>query len=422
MQQMKPSGYSTKEIIAATDKCVMCGLCLPHCPTYLVARNEAESPRGRIAIVRALHEHTLHPDPALVNHLDQCLTCMNCAAVCPVQVDYGKILDAGRDATKYQHTFLHRLKQSLILATLSKIRVRGFAKSLLRMYHGLKADFLLRKLYTRFPYAIRILALIPRPHETGLIRSPLPVQAPKSRVILVHSCAADLFSDPAIVAAEVILQALHCETVRLPQTRCCGALHQHSGNTRAAGKTIREFCEAFRNQEFDAVVSLGTGCAAQIRQYPELLDEPLATTVANHHVEINAFVTRLLETHSLCFKPLPQKVLVHRPCTQKQVSNDLVMVENLLGVIPDIRLEAFQDDAICCGAGGMNIFTQPRLADRLVQTKIAELKSSQAVYLVTSNIGCALHFQTQLSKINAPVRVCHPIQLLAQQLLYSEHA
>lgn len=397
----------------------MCGLCLPHCPTYSVAKNEAESPRGRIAIVRALYENRLQPSPALVNHLDQCLACMNCAAVCPVQIDYGKILDAGRNFIKGRHTFLYRLKQSLLLVTLSKIRVRRFAKFLLRMYHSLKADFLLRKLSARFPYALRMLALIPRPYKTDLARKPFALQEQKTRVALVNSCAGDVFSDPAISAAEVILQALHCETVRLPQTRCCGALHQHSGDLRTARKTIQEFCDSFKNQDFDAVISLATGCAAQISRYPELLNDSRATALTDRHMEINAFVARLLEGHSLNFKPLPQKVFVHRPCTQKQVNEDQYTVEKLLGTIPEIRLGKFQDNATCCGAGGMNVFTQAKLADRLVQNKIAELKSSQAAYLVTSNIGCALHFQAQLSKINAAVRVCHPIQLLAQQLLYS---
>ncbi len=416
---MLPTGFSKRDIIAATDECVMCGLCLPHCPTYSVAKNEAESPRGRIAMVRALHENKLLPGPAMANHLDQCLTCMNCAAVCPAKVDYGKILDAGRDITKNQHTFLYRLKQSLLLAILSKTGVRRFAKYFLYIYHGLKINLLLTGLSARFPYALRIFALIPHQHKTDFVRQPSVLCTQKTRVALVNSCAGDIFSDPAISAAEVILQALHCETVRLPQTHCCGALHQHSGNTRTARKVIREFCNLFENRNFDVLVSLATGCAAQINRYPELLNSSLAAELANSHMEINSFAVKQLEMHNLNFKPLPQKVFIHKPCTQKQVSDDRYTVEKLLGRIPEVQLEIFRDDSACCGAGGMNVFTQAKLADCLIQDKITELTSGQAAYLVTSNIGCALHFQAQLSKVNATVRVCHPIQLLAQQLLYS---
>lgn len=419
---MQPSEAGTNEIIPATDECVMCGLCLPHCPTYSVAKIEAESPRGRIAIVRALHENRLQPSPVLVNHLDQCLACMNCAAVCPVQIDYATILDAGRSITKNRHTFLHGLKQSLLLATLSSIRMRRLAKILLRIYHMLKVDYLFARLSMRFTYALRMLALIPSPSQAERARKPFAMQAPRARVMLVNSCAGDLFSDPAISAAEIILQALHCETVRLPQTPCCGALHQHSGNLHTARKIIQEFCSSCEHQEFDALVSLATGCAAQISRYPELLDDTRASAIASRHTDIHEFVAGLLEQHKLRFKPLPRTVFVHRPCTQKLVCNSTHLVEQLLEEIPEIRLEKFKDDAVCCGAGGMNVVTQAKLADHLIQNKITELKSGQAAYLVTSNIGCALHFQLQLSKLDSAVEVCHPMQLLARQLLYSEHA
>ena len=419
---MQLLGFSTQDIIAATDECVMCGLCLSHCPTYSAAKNEAESPRGRIAIVRAIHEDRLQPSQTLLNHLDQCLGCMNCAEACPVQIDYERILDSGRLIINARHTFLYRLKQSLLRATLSRVHVRMMAKFLLRMYRGMKADSLFMKLATRFPYALRLPLLIPGLHEPGFTRNPFASEMQNLRVALAPSCASDLFSDPCISSAELVLQALGCETVRLPQNLCCGALHQHSGDLRTAGRLIRNFCNAYGSQDFDAVASLATGCAAHISRYPALLNEPCTTWMSRHHVEICVLIARLQMQHKPKFRPLPETVFVHRPCTQKRVNNDPGLTEKLLSPIPGIRFEKFLDDAMCCGAGGMNVFTQAKLADQLIQGKIAELKSSQAGYLVTSNIGCALHFQAQLSRSKSAIKVCHPVQLLAQQLLYSGHA
>lgn len=419
---MLSTRLNNKDIIAATDKCVMCGLCLPHCPTYSITKNEAESPRGRIALVRALHEDKLSPGPALTNHLDQCLACMNCMAVCPAKVDYAKILDAGRDITNQQHTFRYRLGRSLLLAALSKTGIRKFMKGMLRIYHALRMDRLLKKAALRFPHLLRVITLIPQPHRARSVAPPVPSHLSRKRVALVESCAGDIFSDTTLPAAEVVLQALQFETVRFPQTHCCGALHQHNGDPRTARKLIQEFCDTFRDQDVDALVSLATGCASQIHRYPELLDDPLSAELADRHSDICSFAVEHLERQDLDLRALPQKVFVHTPCTQKQVSDDVHVVEKLLSAIPEIQLETFQENSACCGAGGLNVLFQARHADCLSKNMISEVVNSNTAYLVTPNIGCALHFQAQLSKINAPIVVCHPIQLFARQLIYSEDA
>lgn len=419
---MLPTRLNDKDIIAATDKCVMCGLCLPHCPTYSITKNEAESPRGRIALVRALHEDKLSPAPALISHLDQCLACMNCMAVCPAEVDYAKILDAGRNITTQQHTFRHRLGRSLLLAALSKTGVRKFMKVMLRIYHVLRMDRLLKKVALRFPRLLRVITLIPRPHRVHSTEPPGPAHLPKKRVALLESCAGDIFSDTTLPAAEAVLRALQFETVRLPQTHCCGALHQHNGNPRTARKLIQEFCNTFRDQDIDALVSLATGCAAQINRYPQLLDDPLSAELADRHRDICSFAAEHLESQDLDLRALPQKVFVHTPCTQKQVSDDVHVVEKLLGTIPGIQLETFQDTSACCGAGGLNVLFQAQHADCLGKNIISEAVNRDVAYLVTPNIGCAMHLQAQFTKINAPVVVCHPIQLFARQLIYSGDA
>ncbi len=419
---MLPTRLNNEDIIAATDKCVMCGLCLPHCPTYSITRNEAESPRGRIALVRALHEDELSPSPNLINHLDQCLACMNCMAVCPAKVDYAKILDAGRNITNQQHAFRSRLGRSLLLAALSKTRIRKFMKGMLRIYHALGMDRLLKKVALRFPRLLRVITLIPRAHRTQSAVPSVPAHLPRKRVALVESCAGDIFSDTTLPAAEAVLQALQFETVRFPQTHCCGALHQHNGDPRTARKLVQEFCDTFRDQDIDALVSLATGCASQIDRYPELLDDPLSAELATRHRDICSFAVEHLERQGLDLRALPQKVFVHTPCTQKQVSDDVHVVEKLLDAIPEIQLETFQDTSACCGAGGLNVLFQARHADCLGKNMITEVLNSDAAYLVTPNIGCALHLRAQLSKISAPVAVCHPIQLFARQLIYSGHA
>src|SRR5438094_642979 len=82
---------------AALDPCVHCGFCLQACPTFLATGDEADSPRGRIELMRALEAGELAPDdPALALHLDRCLGCRGCEPVCPSGVGYGRGLAAAR--------------------------------------------------------------------------------------------------------------------------------------------------------------------------------------------------------------------------------------------------------------------------------------------------------------------------------------
>src|SRR5256886_1316165 len=83
---------------AALDPCVHCGFCLQACPTFLVTGDEADSPRGRIELMRALEAGELDAgDPAVAVHLDRCLGCRGCEPVCPSGVGYGLGLEAARE-------------------------------------------------------------------------------------------------------------------------------------------------------------------------------------------------------------------------------------------------------------------------------------------------------------------------------------
>ena len=419
---MLTKSSKNQEIIEAADQCVMCGLCLPHCPTYYAAKNEAESPRGRIALVRALHEGKLQANPILVTHLDQCLGCMTCQIVCPANVKYEKILDAGREITRDQHSFLYKLQRSLLLFILTKAGARSIVKNMLKIYHRLGLHHLLSRLYIKFPYALRFFKLIPKPQKTNFSKTLTSKSTRIARVALADSCASNLFSDATKAAAKCVLQALNCEIVEMNQVHCCGALHQHSGYLKQANVLMQKFSESLIKVNFDVLVSMATGCGAQLNRYPELLEDTFVTKLIDKHMDINNFILQQFEKHKLAFKPLPKQVFIHKPCTQKFVTDNLQIVEQLLSEIPEIQLRFFQDELACCGAGGMNTLTQAEQADYLINSKIAELKSSDATYLVTSNIGCALHFQAQLQVDNNPIIVCHPITLLAQQLLYSNNA
>src|SRR5690606_9297715 len=95
-QASPQAGPGSHEVVALADRCVQCGLCLPVCPAYTLDRLEPESPRGRIALARAWALGAVEPTPVGDLHLDHCLGCRNCEAVCPAGVEYGALLNLAR--------------------------------------------------------------------------------------------------------------------------------------------------------------------------------------------------------------------------------------------------------------------------------------------------------------------------------------
>ena len=376
-----------QEIINATDECVMCGLCLPHCPTYMVSKNEAESPRGRIALIRALHENKLPLSATLVKHLDNCLTCMACENVCPAKVDYEKILDAGREITHDHHSYINRFQRSLFLSILARPQARQVTRFFINVYHGLRVHKLLAKVSTNTSSALRLFKLIPPPPKTATLFSTNGKTGAECCVILINNCASDLFTDSTKASAMHILNAINCEVAEMTPTYCCGALHQHSGNIKKAKNLLQNLSTSIADEDYEALISIATGCGAHLNHHPELFSK---------HVDINTFVLQRLNEYKLNFKLFPKTVFIHQPCSQKFVSDDVYIVEKLLKKIPRIRIKYFQDELICCGAGGLNSITQAKLANEIISKKIDEISASDASYLVTSNIGCALHFQSNL--------------------------
>ncbi|HSW15235.1 MAG TPA: (Fe-S)-binding protein [Solimonas sp.] len=399
--------------LADADLCVKCGLCLPHCPTYPLTQHEGDSPRGRIALMQALALGQLAATPKLEAHLDGCLGCRSCEAVCPAKVPYGRLIDAGRLALNQLRPARTRFARLLgwLLTRRDPRRVLG---SLLWLYQASGLQALLRRsgLLGRGRLA-RLESLLPKlPPLPWSARS--TGQAPQAKVALFTGCISDLADGGTLQAAAQLLQRLGIEFSVPPDQGCCGALHQHAGMREAATACAQHNAEAFAG--FEAVLGTASGCTATLLDAPDLLPPPAGARLRAQVQDIHAFLARHWR-EDLALQPLPARVAVHAPCSQRFVVGAQDQVMALLHRIPGIELVELDRRGACCGAAGSYFLTEPEAADRLLEPKLQAAEQLQPDFIVSSNIGCTLHLAAGLRRrgLKAPP-VLHPLELLARQL------
>jgi glycolate dehydrogenase iron-sulfur subunit len=386
-------------LLALADQCVMCGLCLPHCPTYRISLDEAESPRGRIALARWIASGRLAPDPVALQHLDQCLSCLSCEKVCPSEVRYGEIITRTRTMLggRRRGLFGRLLTDPARLVSLARIGART------------KADRWLPRLARWLPPRLRTLAeRVPR------VPAAMPVPsrriAPtRGRVTLFRGCVASVYDRDTHAAARVLLEALGYEVVAPEGTPCCGALARHAGEADAADREVAGACAAIAETGGAAVLVSASGCYGDLKEHVSRSGGPPV-------VDIHAFLARDARLETLRFRPLSARAALHLPCTQVNVVGEIAAIRTLLARIPGLALLTLPEHPRCCGAAGNYFIEHPAIADRLRDEKLAQIDVEAADVVLTTNIGCRIHFANGLRQRAAAPPVLHPLALLAQQL------
>ncbi len=395
----------------------MCGLCLPHCPTYHKTRDEAESPRGRISLIQGLNSGHLPYSEKLAGHLDRCLSCRACEAVCPSGVRYGEIIDGARAALAEQRPPAPRWQRLAWRWTTRLLAERS------QLYRATRALRLIQKSglqtlarfsgITRRGQLARLDALLPPLQALPAWPQYIPARgAARGDVGLFLGCASDAVDRDSLNAAITLLTRLGYG-VHLPAAQtCCGALHQHAGESATANEFAQRNLAAFNAQPLAAIISVASGCGATLADYPRAHGNAFTAPVR----DISEFLNDISWPEDIRCAPLPKKVAVHDPCTLTHVLRKQQAPYSLLARIPQIDLIPLADNRRCCGAAGSYMLSQPDMAESLRDDKITALKDSGADILLTSNIGCALHLRAGLRAAGMDIEIMHPVTLLARQI------
>lgn len=403
MSPASGTAESAARIVALADQCVKCGLCQPHCPTYRVSRSEAESPRGRIALAKALAVGTVDRASTAAQHLDQCLACLRCEGVCPSEVRYGELIVHAR----------HFLRQSAPAQSRFAIAAHPrWLRLALRVANtGAIRHVLRSRLFARSARALGLqraiaeLPKLPRPE-----RSSSSTRAPsRGRVGLFLGCIASIADRDVHAAAQHLLRALGYTVVTSRPSDCCGALALHAGDIERAAHLGAATRRRAETDGIDTVLVSASGCFGTLR------DQALAGSRMRVR-EIHEFLASDEGFAQLRFRALAQRAWLHTPCTQATVARAAPAIMALLQHIPQMDIVALPDAPGCCGAAGDYFLRHPAIADALREQTLAPVAEQPADLLITSNVGCRIFLDNGLRQRGMSLPVLHPLALLARQL------
>ncbi len=407
--------------IAPTEKflaCVHCGLCLSSCPTYLETGGEADSPRGRIHLMRALQEGRVTTTDPVLHHLDLCLGCRACETACPSGVEYGLLIEGARralaDAPRPRLDRWRRRWLARLLPQPSRLRPAAF---LLRVLSPLGGSRLATR--TWLPLRLRrLVAMIPEARPERSLPAVLgDAEAKHGTVALLTGCVGRmLFSDVNQRSALLLARAGYRVLVP-PVQGCCGALLAHLGDGAEAERLARANTNAFLRVESDWIATNAAGCGAMMREYGRVLggDPRYAEAAARVSARVRD-VTELLAAGSLPPPPreVRARVAYHDACHLAHGQGVRREPRALLGSIPGLELVELADSELCCGSAGTYNLTEPAMAWRLGERKARAILDTGATMVAAANPGCLLQIQAALRVAGRDLPVVHPVDLLAR--------
>ena len=414
---------------SVVQQCMHCGLCLPTCPTYDATKLERNSPRGRIALMRAIADDRLPVTPAFGEEMYFCLGCLACMTACPAGVNYAELFEHARAEVEASGVLDNPRREGIRKATLEwlfmdhgRLQAAGAA---LRLWQDTGLQGLVRSsgLTRLLPSRLRELeAMTPevQPRFSDEIIPPvLPaVGTRRFKVALLTGCAQDLiFSDVNRDTAEVLARN-GCEVHTPPNQSCCGSLHAHNGEWGLAQDLARRNLAQFPPAEYDAIITNAGGCGSHLKHYHKLLhDDPrLAHAARQWDDRVKDVAEWLAEIGIIAPAACQPEVAVtyHESCHLCHGQKVSSQPRQLLRSIPNLRLVELPEASWCCGSAGIYNLTQPEMAGRLLGRKVDHVLSTGASVVATGNPGCLLQVMNGLRERGANVRVAHPVTLLAE--------
>lgn len=424
------SGFAggDKPEFADYSRCVHCGLCLNHCPTYRLWGQEADSPRGRIRQMQLVDEGRMALGDAFVTHIDRCLDCRACETACPSGVEYGKLVEGARAQIEqhYRRGFGSRLARDFVYRRLLPYpgRIAAAARAL-RVYQrsGLAA-------LARGTGILKMLGLQDRERLLPQIDSTFffselgktfPAKGPqRARVALFAGCVAQVTFSELNRATIRVLQANGCEVFVPAAQRCCGALAAHAGVRDVARNMAQANFAAFPTDGFDAIITNAAGCGSTLKEYPDLF--PLPDAEHDRAARFSGKVrdaTEFLAALGLSapMRDTPLRITYQDSCHLAHGQKIRDAPRELLRAIPGVHLVEMRSADQCCGSAGVYNVTETEASLELLALKMELVRETKIDAIVTANPGCILQLRAGAAIHKMQHEVLHVVELLDRAIL-----
>ena len=415
-------GFTTADAPSEDDiyKCVQCGFCLNACPTYLETGLEAESPRGRLTLMKAVNEGRVDMTPTVTRHWDLCLQCRACEVACPSGVPYGRIMMATRAEMKSrvkrplrerfarEMGFNRLLPKPKLMRTFGKM-TRFYQRSGMR--NLTKKIGVMKALPDRYKYLDDSMPLLGDSFFISDGRVLKPHGQIKARVSLLGGCVMSMMHGKTMETSLRVLVHNGFE-VHLPAEQgCCGSLNMYAGERTTAIEMASNNTAALLSMNPDAVVSSSAGCGSTMKEYGELLDgDEMAEELASKTRDIHEILVEY------GFEPpsgrIDAKVVFQDPCHLLSTQKISDPPREILQSIPGVELVEMQEPTVCCGSAGTYSIAQREMSMRLGDRKARNIVATGANYMATGNPGCALQLTNALDRAEAKMEVKYAVDLL----------
>ena len=462
---MKLSEDGLAQALAEQDdalaNCVHCGFCLPACPTYRRLGDEADSPRGRLYLMRAIVEGRLDAgSDAFETHISRCLGCRACEPACPAGVEYGRLLELARQvggsvrppphisrlllatfgtkwASRAAMLGARLLRASripdLLTSVVSRARTRPGDDSVIESEpHSARQRSTARwgSLWLAFAMVSasapprRLFAKVRRRQTVSDAAAAVdlgrsrprgtPTADDRPTVGVLAGCVqAGLFSR-VNAATERVLNANGYRALRVRAQGCCGALHAHGGDLGRARALARRHIAAFEQAGVDFVASNASGCGAAMADYGSLLadDDAMAESACDFAGRVRDVSQLLAERGGRAGAPLPLRVTYDPPCHLLHAQGVAEAPLAVLQSIPELEVVPLADAAECCGGAGIYGLANPELGGWIGADKVHSALKTGAEAVVTGNPGCMMQIGAGLALAGSRIRTVHLVEML----------
>ena len=408
-----PEGIEADAILR---KCVHCGFCLATCPTYQLTGDELDSPRGRIYLMKEMLEGN-DVTARTQFHLDRCLTCRACESTCPSGVQYGRLVDIGREVVekKVPRGLVDKITRTVLKNTLPNTALFTVGLGLARAVRALLPDGVKKYVTSR--------------RAEGIWPQPLHAR----KMLVLDGCVQPAMAPSINHATARVLDKLGISLIKAENGGCCGAIPHHLNDADEAHAYVKRNIDAWWpaiEAGCEAIVVTASGCGTMVAEYGHLLRNDVAYAEKAARVsELYRDVSQVIEqeratlveklnakvaTFPLDAEVTKPKLAFHSPCSLQHGLKIRGVVENLLRDA-GFELTHVPDGHLCCGSAGTYSLLQSELSGQLLINKVRALESGSPDIVATANIGCMAHIESGLHA-SSRTPILHWIELIDQRL------